>query len=93
MFVKSYIAFGAGFISFLSPCVLPLIPGYISYISGQNLDEIVENKQKILIKTLKEETGLPIHLHTHDTSGAGIATLLAANEAGVDIVDLSLIHI
>ena len=52
MFVKSYIAFGAGFISFLSPCVLPLIPGYISYISGQNLDEIVENKQKILTKTI-----------------------------------------
>ena len=52
MFVKSYIAFGAGFISFLSPCVLPLIPGYISYISGQNLDEIVENKQKILTKTV-----------------------------------------
>ena len=52
MFVKSYIAFGAGFISFLSPCVLPLIPGYISYISGQNLDEIVKNKQKILTKTI-----------------------------------------
>ena len=45
---------------------------------------------KILIKTLKEETGLPIHLHTHDTSGAGIATLLAANEAGVDIVDCAM---
>jgi cytochrome c biogenesis protein CcdA len=34
------IAFGAGLISFLSPCVLPLIPGYISYISGQSLQEI-----------------------------------------------------
>ena len=45
---------------------------------------------KILIKTLKEETGLPVHLHTHDTSGAGIATLLAANEAGVDIVDCAM---
>jgi cytochrome c biogenesis protein CcdA len=29
------VAFGAGLISFLSPCVLPLIPGYISYISGK----------------------------------------------------------
>ena len=52
MFIKSYIAFGAGFISFLSPCVLPLIPGYISYISGQNLEQIVEKKQKILAKTI-----------------------------------------
>ena len=40
------IAFGAGLISFLSPCVLPLIPGYISYISGQSLQEIL-NKKKI----------------------------------------------
>ena len=40
------IAFGAGLISFLSPCVLPLIPGYISYISGQSLQEIL-NQRKI----------------------------------------------
>jgi cytochrome c-type biogenesis protein len=33
-------AFSAGLISFLSPCVLPLVPGYISYISGNTLDEI-----------------------------------------------------
>ena len=45
-------ALGAGVISFLSPCVLPLIPGYISYISGQNLEQIVEKKQKILAKTI-----------------------------------------
>ena len=38
------IAFGAGLISFLSPCVLPLIPGYISFISGQSLNEILEKK-------------------------------------------------
>ena len=39
------IAFGAGLISFLSPCVLPLIPGYISYISGQSLHEILNKKE------------------------------------------------
>ncbi|WP_428625157.1 cytochrome c biogenesis CcdA family protein [Sedimenticola sp.] len=33
-------AFGAGLISFLSPCVLPLVPGYLSYIGGQSLDEM-----------------------------------------------------
>ena len=38
------IAFGAGLISFLSPCVLPLIPGYISYISGSSLNELIEKK-------------------------------------------------
>ena len=39
------IAFGAGLISFFSPCVLPLIPGYISYISGQSLQEILNKKE------------------------------------------------
>ena len=38
------IAFGAGFISFLSPCVLPLIPGYISFVSGQSLKDLTEKK-------------------------------------------------
>ena len=38
------VAFGAGLISFLSPCVLPLIPGYISYISGSSLNELIEKK-------------------------------------------------
>ncbi len=33
-------AFGAGLLSFISPCVLPLIPGYLSYISGMSLDEM-----------------------------------------------------
>jgi pyruvate carboxylase len=40
-----------------------------------------------LIKALKEEIAIPIHLHTHDTSGNGVATVLMAAEAGVDIAD------
>ncbi|HJM78303.1 MAG TPA: cytochrome c biogenesis protein CcdA [Candidatus Pelagibacter bacterium] len=42
--IELFIAFGAGLISFLSPCVLPLIPGYISYISGSSLKELIEKK-------------------------------------------------
>ena len=42
--IELVVAFGAGLISFLSPCVLPLIPGYISYITGSSLNEIVEKK-------------------------------------------------
>lgn len=45
---------------------------------------------RVLIRALKEEIGLPIHFHTHDTSGASIATVLAACEAGVDAVDASM---
>ena len=40
-----------------------------------------------LIKALKEEVDMPIHLHTHDTSGNGVATILMAAQAGVDVVD------
>lgn len=45
---------------------------------------------KVLIKALKEEISLPIHLHTHDTSGNQQAALLMAVEAGVDIVDCAI---
>jgi len=40
-----------------------------------------------LVKTLREETGLPIHLHTHDTSGVNAATVLKAADAGVHVAD------
>jgi pyruvate carboxylase len=43
-----------------------------------------------LVKALKAEVGIPVHLHTHDTSGNGGATLLMACQAGVDIVDAAL---
>jgi pyruvate carboxylase len=43
-----------------------------------------------LIKTLKAEVGLPIHFHTHDTSGIASASVLQAGEAGADIVDLAI---
>ena len=43
--IEILIAFGAGLISFLSPCVLPLIPGYVSFISGQSLQDILKSKQ------------------------------------------------
>ena len=52
MITKLFIAFGAGLISFLSPCVLPIIPGYISYITGKKLDEIEKDKRVVLIKTI-----------------------------------------
>ena len=48
-----YVAFLAGFISFLSPCVLPLIPGYISYISGTSFDKLVKKEKNfVAIKTI-----------------------------------------
>ncbi|PVZ78606.1 pyruvate carboxylase, partial [Serratia sp. S1B] len=43
-----------------------------------------------LVKALKEETGLPIHFHTHDTSGIAASSILAAVDAGVDAVDTAM---
>jgi cytochrome c-type biogenesis protein len=55
------VAFLAGLISFLSPCVLPLIPGYISYISGTTLEKLVEKKNKlVVIKTIFFTLGFSI---------------------------------
>ncbi|MHA3915931.1 pyruvate carboxylase [Halovulum sp. GXIMD14793] len=45
---------------------------------------------RVLIKALKEEVGLPIHFHTHDTSGVSAATVLAAAEAGADVIDAAM---
>ncbi|MGA1633657.1 MAG: pyruvate carboxylase [Gemmobacter sp.] len=45
---------------------------------------------RVLVRALKEEVGLPVHFHTHDTSGLGSATILAAAEAGVDAVDCAM---
>jgi pyruvate carboxylase len=45
---------------------------------------------RVLIKALRQEVGLPIHLHTHDTSGAAAATIIAACDAGVDAIDAAM---
>ncbi|WP_284162745.1 pyruvate carboxylase [Frigidibacter sp. SD6-1] len=45
---------------------------------------------RVLVRALKEEIGLPIHFHTHDTSGIAGATILAAADAGVDAVDAAM---
>ena len=55
-----FVAFSAGLISFLSPCVLPLIPGYISYITGSSLNELIEKKNVNLIPIILFAVGFSI---------------------------------
>ena len=45
---------------------------------------------RVLIRALKQEVGLPIHFHTHDTAGVATATILAASDAGIDAVDCAM---
>ena len=58
--IELFIAFGAGFISFLSPCVLPLIPGYISYISGNTLEDLIKSKKTNLFPIILFTLGFSI---------------------------------
>jgi pyruvate carboxylase len=45
----------------------------------------------LLVKTIREKfPDLPIHVHTHDTAGTGVASMLAAAEAGADVVDVAV---
>ena len=58
--IELFIAIGAGLLSFLSPCVLPLIPGYISYISGSSLQELVEKKNTNVLPVILFTFGFSI---------------------------------
>jgi len=90
------IAFSAGFISFLSPCVLPLIPGYISYISGQTLNEITKDNKSVLLKTIFFSIGFSIVFIFFGVTASFIGKLLInySNQlriiAGIIIIIFSL---
>ena len=58
--LELFIALSAGLISFLSPCVLPLIPGYISYISGSSLNELLESKKTNIFPIILFSLGFSI---------------------------------
>ena len=90
------IAFAAGLISFLSPCVLPLIPGYISYISGSSLNELVEKKNVNLIPIILFTVGFSIVFIFFGAASKFIGQVLLQNSyelriiAGLVIIVLSL---
>ena len=90
------IAFGAGFISFLSPCVLPLIPGYISYISGSSINELIEKKNINLIPTILFTVGFSIVFIIFGAASTFLGQVLLQNSyelrivAGLIIIILSL---
>lgn len=50
--VNIFIAFGAGFLSFISPCVLPLYPAFLSYITGMSVNELKEDNRMLRRKSL-----------------------------------------
>ena len=96
MILNLLVAFSAGFISFLSPCVLPLIPGYISYISGRALDEIIKDNKSVLLKTIFFSIGFSIVFISFGITASFIGKLLISYSnqlriiAGIIIILFSL---
>ena len=94
--LELFIAFSAGLLSFLSPCVLPLIPGYISYISGSSLNELVEKKNINLIPIIFFTLGFSIVFIIFGAAATYIGKLLLNNSnelrifAGLIIIIFSL---
>ena len=91
------IAFLAGLISFLSPCVLPLIPGYISYISGTSFNKISERKNDlIVIKTIFFTLGFSLVFIAFGSAASLIGKFFLVNSdilritAGLIIIFFSL---
>ena len=90
------IALSAGLISFLSPCVLPLIPGYISYISGSSLNELIEKKKINLIPIILFTLGFSLVFIIFGAASTFLGQVLLQNSyelriaAGLLIVILSL---
>ena len=90
------IAFGAGLISFLSPCVLPLIPGYISYISGSSINDLVKKKNVNLIPIIFFTVGFSIVFIIFGAASTFLGQVLLQNSyelrivAGLIIIILSL---
>ena len=81
------IAFFAGLISFLSPCVLPLIPGYISYISGTSLEDKKKRKKNLIfIKTVFFTIGFSIVFIALGSAASFIGSFFLSNSYILRIV-------
>ena len=97
MTTTSSIAFLAGLISFLSPCVLPLIPGYISYISGTSFDKLVKKEENfVVIKTIFFTLGFSFVFIAFGSTASFIGKIFLTNSnilriiAGIFIIFFSL---
>ena len=94
--IELSVALGAGLISFLSPCVLPLIPAYISYISGNSLNELLEKKSVSLMPIILFTLGFSIVFIIFGAASTLLGQILLKNSyelriiAGLIIIILSL---
>ena len=84
--IELSIAFGAGLVSFLSPCVLPLIPGYISFISGASLNELLEKKKINILPLLLFSLGFSFVFIMFGAAASYLGQVLLQNSQLLRIV-------
>jgi len=84
--IELFIAFGAGLISFLSPCVLPLIPGYISFISGASLNELLAKKKINLIPLILFTLGFSFVFIMFGAAASYLGQVLLQNSQSLRII-------
>src|SRR4051812_22715020 len=81
-FITILISFGAGILSFLSPCVLPLVPGYISLISGVSIDNLKEgttNRRAVILNSLAFNAGLSVIFLLLGTTAGLVGSAIISN--------------
>lgn len=81
--VPLYLAFGAGIVSFLSPCILPLVPGYISYLAGVSItsDSSEINKRLVISRAALFNLGFMLVFVLMGATGSYIGKLFLAHKA------------
>jgi cytochrome c-type biogenesis protein len=91
-----FVALSAGIISFLSPCVLPLIPGYLSYVSGSSLNELLKKKKINLLPIILFSIGFSIVFIIFGATATFLGKIIINNSnelrivAGIIIIIFSL---
>ena len=84
--IELIVAFGAGLISFLSPCVLPLIPGYISFITGASLNELITNKKINIIPLILFTLGFSFVFIMFGVAASYLGQILLQNSKTLRII-------
>lgn len=79
-------AFAAGFVSFVSPCVLPLVPGYLSFVSGVGLDELGARTGRVAVTTAGFVAGFGAMFVAFGAGAAWFGDTLLESRRGLEIV-------
>jgi cytochrome c-type biogenesis protein len=85
-FASAGLAFVAGLVSFFSPCVLPLLPVYLSYVSGVAVDQLEQNRWRVVRVALAFTAGFTVLFVVLGTAAGSLGEVLTANKTVLSIV-------